>query len=73
MYQYQIILQFVKREKEYRNKYLNIFLVLEYERIRRRLKPQEGKQTYYQRMQTVEPVFRSLQQYYGPRWNIRTR
>ena len=39
----------------------------EYERMRKRLKSKEGKLTYYLRMQTVEPVFGSLQQYYGLR------
>lgn len=39
----------------------------EYERMRKRLKTKEGRRTYYLRMQTVEPVFGSLQQYYGLR------
>lgn len=39
----------------------------QYERMKKRLKTQLGKQTYYLRMQSVEPVFGSLQQYYGLR------
>lgn len=39
----------------------------EYERMRKRLKTNSGKWTYQLRMQTVEPVFGSLQQYYGLR------
>ncbi len=39
----------------------------EYERMRKRLKTRAGKNTYQLRMHTVEPVFGSLQQYYGLR------
>lgn len=39
----------------------------EYERMIKRLKTKKGKQTYHLRMQSVEPVFGSLQQYYGLR------
>lgn len=39
----------------------------EYERMIKRLKSKEGKKTYGLRMHTVEPVFGSLQQYYGLR------
>lgn len=37
----------------------------EYERMKKKLKSMEGKRSYALRMQTVEPVFGSLQQYYG--------
>ena len=39
----------------------------EYERMIKRLKTKKGKQKYNLRMHTVEPVFGSLQQYYGLR------
>jgi len=39
----------------------------QYERMKKRLKTKKGKQTYSLRMHTVEPVFGSLQQYYGLR------
>ena len=39
----------------------------EYERMIKRLKSKEGKLMYRLRMHTVEPVFGSLQQYYGLR------
>lgn len=39
----------------------------QYERMNKRLKTKKGKNTYYLRMQSVEPVFGSLQQYYGLR------
>jgi len=39
----------------------------QYERMRKRLRTKVGKNTYYLRMQSVEPVFGSLQQYYGLR------
>ncbi len=38
-----------------------------YERMLKRLKSKRGKDSYALRMQTVEPVFGSLQQYYGLR------
>ena len=45
-----------------------------YERMLKRLKSKKGKQYYSLRMQTVEPVFGSLQQYYGlRRMNVRGR
>lgn len=34
----------------------------------KRLKSKTGKENYALRMHTVEPVFGSLQQYYGLRW-----
>jgi len=37
-----------------------------------RLKSEAGKKSYALRMQTVEPVFGTLQQHYGLRW-INTR
>lgn len=44
----------------------------EYERMLKRLKSNKGKESYALRMQTVEPVFGSLQQYYGlRRMNVR--
>ena len=44
----------------------------EYERMIKRLKTKKGKALYLKRMHTVEPVFGSLQQYYGLRWmNVR--
>ncbi|MDH5415213.1 MAG: IS1182 family transposase [Flavobacteriaceae bacterium] len=44
----------------------------EYERMIKRLKSQQGKISYGLRMHTVEPVFGSLQQYYGlRRMNVR--
>lgn len=39
----------------------------EYERMIKRLKSKKGKVSYSLRMHTVEPVFGSLQQYYGMR------
>lgn len=39
----------------------------EYERMKKRLRSKKGKRTYHLRMHTVEPVFGSLQQYYGLR------
>lgn len=46
----------------------------EYERMIKRLKTKQGKKTYGLRMHTVEPVFGSLQQYYGlRRMNVRGR
>lgn len=46
----------------------------EYERMIKRLKTKEGKLSYGLRMNTVEPVFGSLQQYYGlRRMNVRGR
>jgi len=39
----------------------------QYERMRKRLKTRSGKLTYRLRMHTVEPVFGSLQEYYGLR------
>lgn len=46
----------------------------EYERMIKRLKSKEGKKLYGLRMHTVEPVFGSLQQYYGlRRMNVRGR
>ena len=46
----------------------------EYERMIKRLKSKEGKKSYGLRMHTVEPVFGSLQQYYGlRRMNVRGR
>jgi transposase len=44
----------------------------EYMDMIKRLKSKKGKESYKLRMQTVEPVFGSLQQYYGLRW-ISTR
>jgi len=38
-----------------------------YERMKKRLKTKKGKNIYQVRMHTVEPVFGSLQQYYGLR------
>jgi len=44
----------------------------EYERMIKRLKTKKGKTLYLKRMHTVEPVFGSLQQYYGlRRMNVR--
>jgi len=44
----------------------------EYERMIKKLKSSKGKKLYGLRMHTVEPVFGSLQQYYGLRWmNVR--
>jgi len=44
----------------------------QYERMIKRLKSKEGKISYALRMHTVEPVFGSLQQYYGLRkMNVR--
>lgn len=44
----------------------------EYEEMRQKLKTKKGKKKYAKRMQSVEPVFGSLQQYYGLRWiNVR--
>lgn len=44
----------------------------EYERMIKRLKTKKGKESYKLRMHTVEPVFGSLQQYYGlRRMNVR--
>ncbi|MEL6988000.1 MAG: IS1182 family transposase [Bacteroidota bacterium] len=40
----------------------------EYERMLKKLKSKIGRSSYALRMQTVEPVFGSLQQYYGLRW-----
>lgn len=38
----------------------------------KRLKSAKGRQTYTERMCSVEPVFGSLQQHYGLRWmNVR--
>jgi hypothetical protein len=34
----------------------------------KRLKSEKGKKSYALRMQTVEPVFGTLQQHYGLRW-----
>lgn len=46
----------------------------QYERMLKRLKSKRGKLFYSIRMHTVEPVFGSLQQYYGLRWmNVRGR
>ena len=46
----------------------------QYERMIKRLKSRNGKETYRLRMHTVEPVFGSLQQYYGLRYmNVRGR
>jgi len=46
----------------------------EYERMLKRLKTKKGKALYLKRMHTVEPVFGSLQQYYGlRRMNVRGR
>ena len=44
----------------------------EYMDMIKRLKSKKGKESYKLRMKTVEPVFGSLQQYYGLRW-INTR
>ncbi len=44
----------------------------EYDEMAKKLKSNIGKQLYQQRMYTVEPVFGTLQQYYGLRW-INTR
>lgn len=44
----------------------------EYEEMKKKLKTKKGKIKYAKRMQSVEPVFGSLQQYYGLRWiNVR--
>jgi len=46
----------------------------QYERMIKRLKTKKGKKSYALRMHTVEPVFGSLQQYYGLRqMNVRGR
>lgn len=46
----------------------------QYERMIKRLKSKRGQLFYSLRMHTVEPVFGSLQQYYGLRWmNVRGR
>jgi len=46
----------------------------EYERMIKRLKTKNGRTSYRLRMHTVEPVFGSLQQYYGlRRMNVRGR
>jgi len=46
----------------------------EYERMLKKLKTRKGKELYLKRMHTVEPVFGSLQQYYGlRRMNVRGR
>lgn len=46
----------------------------EYERMLKRLKTKKGKALYLKRMHTVEPVFGSLQEYYGlRRMNVRGR
>ena len=46
----------------------------QYERMLKRLRTKRGKELYLKRMHTVEPVFGSLQQYYGLRWmNVRGR
>ena len=46
----------------------------EYERMIKRLKTKKGRALYLKRMHTVEPVFGSLQQYYGlRRMNVRGR
>ena len=39
----------------------------QYERMLKRLRTRKGKELYLKRMHTVEPVFGSLQQYYGLR------
>lgn len=44
----------------------------EYDQMIQRLKSEEGQKSYALRMHTVEPVFGTLQQYYGLRW-INTR
>ncbi|MGB5362725.1 MAG: IS1182 family transposase [Aureibaculum sp.] len=44
----------------------------EYDEMAKKLKSKKGKELYQQRMHTVEPVFGTLQQYYGLRW-INTR
>jgi len=44
----------------------------EYDEMIKRLKSEEGQKGYSLRMQTVEPVFGTLQQHYGLRW-INTR
>lgn len=44
----------------------------EYLAMIKRLKSKKGKESYKMRMKTVEPVFGSLQQYYGLRW-VNTR
>lgn len=40
----------------------------EYDEMIERLKSEEGKRSYALRMQSVEPVFGTLQQHYGLRW-----
>lgn len=40
----------------------------EYISMIKKLKSKKGKQAYMLRMQTIEPVFGSLQQHYGLRW-----
>jgi len=37
----------------------------QYERMKKRLKSKKGQESYKLRMHTVEPVFGSLQHYYG--------
>lgn len=44
----------------------------QYDDMIEKLKSEEGQRSYALRMQTVEPVFGTLQQYYGMRW-INTR
>jgi len=44
----------------------------QYDEMIAKLKSEKGKQSYALRMQTVEPVFGTLQQHYGMRW-INTR
>jgi len=44
----------------------------QYDEMIKRLKSQRGQESYALRMHTVEPVFGTLQQYYGLRW-INTR
>lgn len=44
----------------------------EYELMANKLKSKKGQKLYQKRMHTVEPVFGTLQQYYGLRW-INTR
>ena len=44
----------------------------QYEKMIAKLKTEQGQQAYRLRMMTVEPVFGTLQQYYGLRW-INTR
>lgn len=44
----------------------------QYDQMIKKLKTEKGKRSYALRMQSVEPVFGTLQQYYGLRW-INTR